>query len=75
MWPLTCVTPRVHLSPCVHLSPPYHHGDEGADIALLHDDVAQGLQGQPLRRTPPAWHGEGNREPSPGHLQALGRGR
>lgn len=34
---------------------PYHHGNEGADVALLHDDVPQRLQGQPLRRTLPAW--------------------
>lgn len=32
---------------------PHHHGDEGADVALFQDDVAQGTQGQSLGRMPP----------------------
>lgn len=57
------VAPRLgsarEVPPIIFIPPPppapYHHGDEGTDVALFHDDVAQGVQGQPLRRTPPAW--------------------
>lgn len=54
---------------------PYHHGNECADVALLHDDVPQRLQGQPLRRTLPAWSRSCEPPPPPEPLCRQGGSR